>query len=112
MTCPSSCTGSCPEIVPVTINQTTITFDSDDMQVINDYFIGSDFSDNGDGTSTVTLSDTPLDAEQIDVYLNGLAQGEDTSGTQANFTLSGADLTLAFVPTVSDKIHVKYWAAA
>ena len=111
-TCPSSCTGSCPEIVPVTITQVTISFDTSEIANTREYFVGADFTDNGDGTSYITLGAEPLDPEQVSVIYNGNEQGEDAAGAQANFSVSGSVLTLKFVPTAAETIQVKYWAAA
>lgn len=110
-TCPASCTGSCPEIVPVTIYQTVLQLDSTDVTHGRLYKLGSDFTNNGDGTSHFDLTYAPLINKQLMVFLNGKAQGEDSSGAQFNFSLSGTVLTLQFVPDAADNIQIDYWYA-
>jgi hypothetical protein len=43
------------------------------------------------------------------LFLNGKAQGSDTSGAQRNYSVSGDIVTLYFVPDAADSIQVVYW---
>jgi len=95
--------------VPVTIYQTTIEFDSSDITHGRFYLVGSDFTDNGDGTAHYDLPYTPLVNKQLMLYLNGKAQGEDTAGAQYNYSISGDVLTTRFVPDAADLIQIDYW---
>jgi hypothetical protein len=92
-TCPSSCTGTCPEIVPVEITQNIISFASGNgVEYV--------YEATGDGTTTeYTLASTPL-------LILGISIGGVDQPTGA-YTLAGAVLTFDDAPADGEDILVR-----
>jgi hypothetical protein len=57
---------------------------------------------NGSNT-TFTLAQMPLEAEAVDVYLNGLKQIPGT-----DYSVSGVDITFTTAPAVGQILRVEY----
>lgn len=95
---------SCPEAVPtINITQNTIAVDGTTSNFYNDYFLGSDVVAN-----QLTLSHTPAVAHAVQMSVNGVVQGENTTGVQKNFSIAANIVTLLFVPNAADSIHFWY----
>lgn len=96
-TCPASCTGTCPEIVPVTINQTVIDFGTE-AEI-------ADFSGTGTGAQTVF----DLGALAFEILLVSVGSA-DQIPTEAYTPANGATTTITFLspPALGEKVHVKY----
>ena len=96
-TCPSSCIGSCPEIVPVTINQYTLDF----LSSLTSGAAATPYESVGDGvTAAFTLPDTPMLI--LEVAVGGLAQGN------SKWSLTGAVITFTDIPELDEAIMVRY----
>jgi hypothetical protein len=96
-TCPSSCTGTCPEIVPVEITQNIIEF----TQSVTEYT----FEDTGDGsTQEFTLAHTPV--AMIVVSIGGVVQPPSA------YDLDGAVITFDDAPADGEPVFVRCLVAS
>jgi hypothetical protein len=96
-TCPASCTGTCPEIVPVEVTQTVISFTPNVTEYV--------FEDTGDGSTTeFTLAHTPV--VMIVVSVGGVVQ------PPAAYTLDGATLDFDDAPADGEPVFVRCFVAA
>jgi len=74
-TCPSACTGTCPEIVPVTITQTIVPFPTDTVEYV--------FTEVGNGIKTMfTLLHAPILV--LGVSIGGVSQPPDAYTLSTN----------------------------
>lgn len=100
-----------PEIVPVTINDVHLEVNGATTQFANEYL--NTTSPSYDATlNRITLAYWPIDSNQVQLFLNSGAQGNDTSGDSQNFAVSGNIVTLYFTPEVGDVLHFHYMAYA
>lgn len=99
-TCPASCTGTCPEIVPVTINQTTIDFGTEAVVV--------DYTGTGDGANQVF----DLGAVALEILLVAVGSADQNpalSPTPAyTLDITNQIITFAAPPALGENVHVKY----
>ncbi len=93
-TCPASCTGTCPEIVPVTINQTVIDFGTE-AEV-------ADYSATGNGVQTVF----DLGALAFEILLVAVGSADQIPTTA--YTTADTKITFTSPPAAGESIHVKY----
>lgn len=101
--CPNCYQNNSPETPDITINQTTLQWDTDEVRWYDEYFLGTDVV-----AGTLTLAHTPVGNEAVQLYLNSGAQGEDTVGVQSNFSVVDTVITLNWTPAATDAIHVHY----
>ena len=93
-TCPSSCTGSCPEIVPVTLTQTIISLN--DAEVVED-----DYETTGNGiTQSYDLGYVPRLI--MVVSIGGNPQGA------TKWSVAGQIITFTDIPAVGEDIMVHF----
>ena len=107
--CPACYQNQCPEAVStITVNQTTLTMNGALVGWRDEYFTTA--SPKYDATSkTITLTYMPVNPGSVLLSLNSGVQGQDTSGTAANFSVSGNIVSLNFTPAATDVIHVHYF---
>ena len=100
-TCPASCTGTCPEIVPVTINQTTIDFGTE-AEVV-------DFTGTGNGSNQV-FDLLAVAFEILLVAVGSADQNPALSPTPAYTVVTGTTTVITFAapPALGENVHVKY----
>lgn len=95
---------SCPEAVPtINVTQNTIAVDGTTSTFYNDYFLGSDVVAN-----QLTLTHIPVVPHAIQMSVNGVVQGENTTGVAKNFSIAADVVTLLFTPNAADSIHFWY----
>jgi hypothetical protein len=96
-TCPSSCTGTCPEIVPVTINQTVIDFGTE-AEVV-------DFVDTGTGVK----DDFDLGYEALEILLVSVGSADQAPpAAYSVVTTTTTVVTFATAPALGETVHIKY----
>lgn len=111
MTTTNTYLNCCPESVEVTVTQNITNVSTGAIEMYHDYFNGADVVDTG-GVLTFTLGHAPLSSGQVNMALNSGVQGESTSGTQRNYTVTGSVVTLHFVPDATDVFHFWYLGLA
>lgn len=111
MTCPTCVVSNCPETVEVTVNQITnnLYLDSAEVAFTRRYLTGAEALAEIASLGYIALSPPPASAADVQLFINGVAQGDDTSDTdQKNFSVSGTELTLLFTPNNDDALQIRY----
>jgi len=94
---PSYSSGSCPEAAgDITINQSIIDLGVDSASIKEESF-------TGETGLTLTLSETPIAAYDVEVFVNGVKQAETT-----DFSVSGKVVTLVTALIAADVTVVRY----
>ena len=103
--CCSTCQGSCPEVVPVTVTQTII--DLGDGAAFQEELFSLDAGTVTGSANTITLAYAPVSAANLQLFRNGVLQRRTV-----DYTISGAVITLnAGAPaTAGEQFAAKYLA--
>jgi hypothetical protein len=96
-TCPSSCTGTCPEIVPVTINQTVIDLGTE-ADVVD--FVG---------TGTGSKYDFNLGYVALEILLVSVGSADQAPPAAYSVaTTTTTVVTFTTAPANGETVHIKY----
>lgn len=97
---------SCPEAVSdVNITQVTIEVDGTESGFVDEYFASTDVV-----AGHITLSNTPINAAAVLLFLNSGAQGQNTVTPSNQFSVAADVVTLNFTPVAGDVLHFHYLA--
>lgn len=101
MTCTNFYTGACPEVVPVTVNQTVLTLDGVDAEVIVEHHATVTLT----AGVALSLAAVSIAGYSVKVWVNGVLQrggGVDFSHT------SGTDEITFTTNLTADEVQIEY----
>jgi len=103
--CCSTCSNSCPEVVPVTVNQTLISLG--DGASFQEELFSLDAATVTGASNTITLVYPPVSAANVQLFRNGVLQRTTVDYT---IVIGTGVITLLSAATAGEQFTVKYLA--
>jgi len=105
--CPACYQNTFPEVPSITLIENTYYWDGAQIAWYNEYFTTASTGYNST-SKILTLAKYPVNPESVQLSLNGVVQGENSTGDLQNFSVSGNLVSLNFTPAATDAIHIHY----